>query len=1077
MRKKSTFFFLLLLCAINLFAQERTITGTVTAREDGLPLPGVSVRIKGAPTGTQTNANGVYSISVPAQEVSLVFTYIGYATQEIRVGDKSVIDLVLSADATQLGEVIVTALGVSRQEKSLGYSATTIGADEITAARNVNVMSGIQGKVAGVAISNSGAAGGSTKVVIRGVSSFSGGNNPLYVVDGVPINNSFRGTGNSNFSASDNLQNLNNSFERTADFGNQANDINPEDVESITVLKGASATALYGSRAAHGVVMITTKKGKNNQKLGITYTGSFSASNVLRTPQTQNVFGEGWPYFDQTENGSWGPKLGGQILPWGSEVNGTTLTKPYSYVKDNVRDFFVTGNDYSNSIALSGGGDHNTFVLSYSNTAQNGVVPTDADKFVRNNISLRGTSKYGRFEGNYSINYVRKDQTGVFGGQGTSDGGATLFQEIIQIPVDIPISQLKDYNDPYNNSDNYFSAYSQNPYFTINENGTQFQDDRIYGRIELSYELLKNLKAIGRFGTDFSNTQSSDWAAIVNYTPGSISDQYSKQPITGRYGENFRKDGQIDAQLLLNGDYRLNSDITLNASVGFNYNQRTSDVIDSYVTGLNINGWRSLSNANTLPTSATAQLRRRLMGALGQFDFGFRDFWYVNVSLRNDWSSTLPLDQNSFFYWGANSSLVLTDMFKNLRSEKLTSLKLRAAWGQTGNDAPAYRVFGGYIPPKITLGFGSLFLPLNGKAGLTESNRLGNLNLKPEITTEWELGLDSRFFNNRLALDFSYYNRHTRDQIISADYAPETGYTSQTLNVGNIQNKGVEALLSITPVKSTDWEWEFSTNFTKNVSKVKELYGDTKEYNITSAYSVDYVAEIGRPLGTYKVPDYEYVKEGPQAGKIVVQANGLPKVDQNNKVELGSSQPNFIMGFNNRVTYKNFALSAAIDWRNGGKFYSYTKQLTSFVGNTYESTFNERQPFLVPNSAKEVVTDGVTSYVENNNQISFGNIWQYYSAGHNTASFRNFVLDRDYLKLREVVLTYKLPASIISKLKGVSGADVSLIGRNLLLFTPKSNHFVDPEGSNYGNDIYSEFGEFAASPTMRTFGASLRVTF
>ncbi|MGV3509055.1 MAG: SusC/RagA family TonB-linked outer membrane protein [Sphingobacteriaceae bacterium] len=1077
MRKLLSSLSMALLWATFAFAQEHTVTGTVTASEDGLTLPGVSIQIKGTTTGTQTGPNGQYSIRIPGNNAVLVFSYIGFASQEVNVGTRGVVNVALSSDATQLGEVVVTALGVTRQERTLGYSSTTVKADEITAARNATVMSGLQGKIAGVQISNAGTPGGSTKVVIRGISSLAAGNNPLYVIDGVPVNNAFRGTGNSTYTPGENLSNLNNSFERTADFGNQANDINPEDVESVTVLKGASATALYGSRAAHGVIVITTKKGKKNQKLNVTYTGAFNASTVLRTPQTQSTFGQGWPYFDDTENGSWGPKLNGQTLPWGSELNGEKLTKPFSYIEDNVRNFYQTGTDFVNSINISGGNENNSFVLSYSNAIQDGVIPTSADNFKRNTVSLRGNTTYGKFQGNYSINYVRKDQRSVFGGQGTSDGGATLFQELIQTPVDIPISDLEDYNNPYHNSDNYYSAYSQNPYFVINENGAGFQDDRVYGRIELSYDIIKNLKAIGRLGTDFSNTRGQDWAAAVTYSPGSRSSDYHKQEITGRYGENYRKDGQIDAQLLLTGDYNLNSDITLNATAGFNYNQRTSNLIQSYVTGTNINGWRSLSNANTSPQTASGSLKRRLFGALGQLDFGFKDYFFVNVSLRNDWSSTLPINNNSFFYGGVNSSLVLTDMFSNLKNDKISLLKLRAAWGQTGNDAPVYRVNGGFTPSQINLGFGSLYLPLNGVAGLSESNRLGNSNLKPEITTEWELGADLRFFNSRLGLDVAYYNRHTKDQIISANYAPETGYTSQTLNVGNIQNNGIEALLSVVPIKTTDWIWDLGINFTRNRSEVKSLYGDTKELLITSAYSVDYYAEIGKPLGVFKVPDYEYVKEGPQKGKIVVQANGLPKIDPNAKIELGSSQPNFIMGFNNKVNYKNLSLSVAIDWRNGGKFYSYTKQLQSFVGNTTESTFNERQPFLVPNSAKEVTSGGVTNYVENNNMITFSNIWQYYSAGHNTAIFRNFVIDRDYLKLREVVLNYRLPSKLIAKLRGVGSADFSLIGRNLLLFTPKSNHFVDPEGSNYGNDIYSEFGEFATAPTMRTFGASLKLTF
>ncbi|MGB4776514.1 MAG: SusC/RagA family TonB-linked outer membrane protein [Daejeonella sp.] len=1067
MKKLLQSLFLLLFVTSMAIAQERTVTGKVSAADDGLPLPGVSVKVKGTTIGSITNADGNYSINVPTDEETLVFSYVGYIQKEASIGSKAQVDITLGVDTKQLNEVVVTALGLSKQEKTLGYSATTVKANELTSGKNANVMSGIQGKVAGVVISNAGAPGASTKVIIRGVSSFSGGNNPLYIVDGVPINNTTLTNDFTGGAAQ---------FSRSVDFGNQANDINPDDVESVTILKGASATALYGSRAAHGVVMVTTKKGQMNQKMRITYTGAVNFSNVLRTPQTQNVFGQGWPLQAYEENGSWGPKLTGLTRDWGTEVDGVRLTKPYAYVENNIRDFFETGSDIQNSVSISGGGANNSFVFSYSHTGQNGVVPSDADKFSRNNFSFRGNSKYGKFESNYSVNYIRRDVRSVFAGQGTSDGGATVYQELIQIPVDVPIKQLKDYKNIYNNADNYFTAYADNPYFVVNENGTQLRDDRVFGKLELSYEVLKNTKLIGRLGGDFNNTNISDWGAVVSFSPGSFAEQWEKAPTVGRYGENYRKDSQIDANLLLQGNYKLNTDISLGGVIGTNFNQRDFNYLDSYVSGLNVENWYSLQNTSSTPVTASILNQRRLMAAFGNLDFGFRDYWFVNVSLRNDWSSTLPKDNRSYFYWGANSSLVLTDLFKEIQTDKLNFLKLRAAWGQTGNDAAPYRVNTSFIPSQPTLGFGNIFLPLGGVAGLTESNNKGNPILRPEITTEWELGLDTRWFNSRIGLDVSYYNRETKDQIIRATVPAETGYTTRTLNIGNIQNTGIEARLSLVPVKTSNFKWEFATNFTKNNSKVLKLYGDAKEIIIQNAYSVDYVAEVGKPLGIYRVPAIQYVESGPMIGKTVVQANGIEKINPNIKEEVGTSNPDFILGFTNGFTYKSISLNAVVDWRKGGKFYSYTKQLNNFVGNSTETTFNERQPFLVPNSVKEVVTNGVVTYVENNVAIPFASVYSYWNSTTNPSKFKDFILDRDYVKLREVVLTYSLPKTLVSKAK-LSGIDVSLIGRNLLLFTPKSNNFLDPEGTNYGNDIGSEFGEFAAGPTMRSFGASLKVSF
>ncbi|UKJ07695.1 SusC/RagA family TonB-linked outer membrane protein [Solitalea lacus] len=1061
MKKRLLYLMAVLLLVNTALAQNRTITGTVTDKADGGPIPGVSVIVKGTSVGAQTNVEGKYSIAVQ-QGAILVFKFVGYTTKEVTVGTSSTVNVSLDQDNKQLGEVVVTALGIKRAEKSLGYSATTLKSDEITAARNQTVMSGLTGKVAGVAVSNAGGPGGSTKVIIRGVSSFTGGNQPLYIVDGVPINNGFKG---------------NKTDDASVDFGNQANDINPDDVETVTVLKGASATALYGSRAAHGVIMITTKSAKQNQKLSISYSGSFNASNILRTPQTQKVFGQGWGTFAFEENGNWGPKYDGKVREWGTEVDGKRQTRPFTYVKDNVRNFYEAGNEYTNSLSVSGGSEHSAFVFSYANSKQNGVAPGDADNLNRNNFSFRGTTRYDKFSADYAVNYVRRDMSAIPAGQGTSDGGATLYQEIIQIPGSIDIALLKDYNNKYNNSDNYFTAYAQNPYFVLNENGNKFQDDRVFGKVELTYALTKQLKAVGRVGTDFSNSTIKNWGAIVNYSPGSLSEVYHKQAIAGRYAENYTKNNQLDANLFLQGDYKLSADLTLNAIVGYNYNQRTTTFLDSYVSGLNVANWYNLNNSNDLPVTESELSRRRLMAAYGQLEFGFKDYLFTNVSLRNDWSSTLPKGKNSFFYGGINSSVIVTEMFKELQSEQLNFLKVRAAWGQTGNDADVYRTNNRYDPTQIAIGFGNLYLPLGGVAGLTEFNTLGNQNLRPEITTEWELGTDVRLFSNRVGLDFAYYNRLTKDQIVSANLSPETGYTRQTLNIGNIANRGIEARLSIIPVKTSNFQWEFATNFTKNYSEVKSLYNGADEFQLYNAYSVNYIAKVGEPVGVFTVPQAEFVKEGPHKGKMIVQANGRPKIDANGLKTVGTSAADFVMGFTNSFKYKNFSLSAAIDWRQGGKFYSYTSQLSNFVGASTETTFNDRQPFMVPNSVKEVkLIDGSTGYVENNIPITFTGNYQYWYTNDNPAMFENTVLDKTNIKLREVVFSYSLPKKWLSGTP-VGGVDLSVIGRNLLMWTPSSNNFVDPENTNYGNDITSEFGEFASGPSMRTFGASVKVTF
>jgi len=1037
------------------FAQEKKVSGRVTGA-DGKPLAGVTIAVQGSNVATQTDANGNYSLSVPTGKV-IVFRSVGFADKTLIVKEgQSAFNVTLDDSDNALEEVVVTAMGVSKQSKALGYAASTIKAEDITAANNMNAMTGLQGKMAGVSISNSGTTGGSTKVIIRGVSSLTA-NNPLYVVDGVPISNGYQADVN---------------FSRSVDLGNQANDINPDDIESMTVLKGASATALYGSRAAHGVVMITTKKGKLGQKFEVTYTGAINASKVLKVPQTQNVFGQGWPNFDYLENGSWGPKLDGIERPWGSEVDGVRQTKPYAYVKDNIRNFYETGLDATNTLSLSGGGEKSSYMFSYGNFYQHGVLPGHPDKLKRNNFSFRGNTNLDKFSFNYGVNYVRRDLNAVYQGQGTSDGGDVTFQELIQIPVDINISSLKDYNNKYNNYDNYFTAYASNPYKALLDNGSRLQDDRFYGNIDLSYKILPWLTAVGKLGGDFANTRTIDFAQKITYTPGSPSDENGKAPVTGRYGENYRKTNQLDATFMFRADKNVTEDINLSGSLGYNYNQRGYSYLDAYVSGLNVPGWYSIKNTSEAPIVNNVFVRQRLMGLFADATFGYKNYWFVNGSFRSDWSSTLPVKNNNYIYGGINTSLILTDAFEELKSDNFNYLKLRAAWGKTGADAGAYLTENYYQSSQVGLGFGNTILPLGGVAGLQHAKTLGNEDLKPEITTEIEFGAEMRFLKNRISLDASYYSRKTVDQIFAINLSPETGYTRRTRNMGDIRNKGFEIGLNATPLKYNDFQWDLGVNFTKNTSKVMALYDDTKETLIENAYSVDFVAEIGQPLGVYKVPQVMVLKDGEFAGKTVVNSAGIPITEPNVKRTIGKYEPDFQMGFTTKFRYKDWSLGGVLDWRKGGFFYSYTAQLNYFVGNATETTFNERQPWLVPNSVKQLANG---NYVENDIQISVNNQYAYWYSNTNNSMYDRAVLKRDFIKLRELVLTYSLPKSILgSKIKGV---DFSLVGRNLFLWTPKSNNFVDPEATNYGNDISSNFGEFAAGPTFKSYGGSVRLRF
>jgi TonB-linked SusC/RagA family outer membrane protein len=1049
-----------------LLAQTITITGTVNSAVAGEgPIPGVTVVAKGTTIGSVTDVNGKYSITVPTNVTTLVFTYIGMKPQEVLIEGRKVIDATLQSELVGLNEVVVTALGIKRSEKSIGYSTSTVNSTEITSAKSSSLITGLQGKVAGLSISTAGGTGTSQKVYIRGISSFTGSNQPLYIVNGVPMSNSFAGNSGTN---------------NSVDFGNQANDINPDDVESVTVLKGASATALYGSRAANGVIMITTKRGAKDGKISVVYNGSVTGSNILRVPQTQKNFGEGWPYWDPAENGSWGPKLDGRMNVWGAYstpdygsgsipalyAGYEVMKKPYSYVENQMRDFYETGMEYQNDISISGGDANNSFAMSYGNTYSDGVVPTNADLYKRNIFSFRGDHKSGKFNSSFDISYVRKDIKAVSSGQGSD--GAALFQELAQMPVDIPISTMSDYNSMYYNFDNFFTLYAENPYYVVAKNGNTYQDDRVYGKIELGYDVLKNTKLLARVGGDFTNARQRSFNAVAKVNADTWnSGVKSDEP--GTYDEFNSYNGQIDASGLISGDYKLFSDFRLNAVAGINWNTRNAYSSDAYVFGLAVPDWYSLSNGFDKPATTSSKSQRTLFGALGQFDLSFKEWAFFTLSMRNDWSSTLPVNKNSYFYAGVNGAVLLTEAIPSLKDGKILDYaKIRLAWGQTGNDAPLYRTYGNYIPSLIGLGFGSINMPIGGIPGITLSNLQGNLDLKPEITTDTEVGADLKFFGNRLGIDVAYYMKSTKDQIISSSVAPETKFTSYTRNVGQVDNKGIEARLSLVPVRTSDFEWEIITTYSKNRSKVVKLWDDVKEYRFTGAYGVDFVAIVGQPLGVFKVPQAALSPDG----KIIVDATGRPTIDPLNKKIVGSRESDFVLGFNNRFTFKGITLSAVLDYRKGGKFWSNTAELLAFDGNSPITVFNERQAFLVPNSVRKVGT----AYVENDIPILGTAMYSYYNHSTNTLMYENMVLDKTFMKLRELTLSYAFPKNILANTP-VKGLEVSIVGRNLLMWTPKTNNFVDPEATNYGNDLLSDFGEFSAGPSSRFFGGNLKVTF
>ena len=1079
---------LLAVLTMALYAQNRQISGTVTD-PDGNPMPGVAVFVEGTNVGTVTDANGAYTLNMRGGNV-VKFSFFGMRDVIVPVDNQGKVDVRMEEDTIGLDEVVITATGMTRQEKTLGYASTTVRSEEILKGHAADALSGLSGKVAGVQISSSGGTGTSQKVIVRGYSSFSS-NAPLYVIDGVPMSNSTMGT-----------QDLNNSI----DFGNQAADINPEDIESITVLKGASATALYGSRAGNGAIIITTKRGEQNEAVKVTYDGSFQVSSVLRIPNIQNRFGQGWFYsyngnvfdnYSPTENGSWGNLLDGRDVIWrpGAANQGynpggydDVFDNPeyhtsFSYKENSLRNFYTTGFEANNTITVQGGSKNTGFVASYGNIYSDGILPGSNDYYKRNNFSFRGNTKIkeGLAWLNYSINYIRKDVRNAMTGQGGS--GSTIYQDILQYPVNIDYADVRDWQNVLNNADNFYTPYAQNPWWTLDNNYSTYTDDRVYGSAEFGLQLAKGLQFIARGGADVTNFIQKEFDNIWTFSPGSYAESEGASVENGKYEEYVRRNSQIDANFLLNADYRLGQDFSIHGVAGVNVNQRNTAYTLGTLEGIAVSGWASFENTSgATPKASSYMTSRRLIGAYAQADFGWRDAIYLTLSARNDWSSTLPIDKNSYFYWGANASVILTDLF-DIKSDVLSFLKIRGGYGQTGNDAPVYYTSSYYSLASATAAFGSLTFPLNSFVGLNKSTRVPSTDLKPEISTEAEFGIDARFFQNRLSFDVAFYNKLTENQIVSATLAPESGYTSAVRNVGKIRNKGIELAVGVVPIRTKDMEWNIGYTFSKNTNKVEELWDDVKEYAIYGLSSGPQLkAIVGEAVGTwvdYKVSTVED-KNSPYYGYTIVNATtGLPTYSNTEYETLGKADADFTMGLNTNFRYKDFTFGASFDYRKGGLMYSATKGIVLFDGNAEETMYNLRDPWVHQHAVYQSGKDasGNPIYTENNLPVnSYYNINGEWYSNYNYVRYRDNLLDKTYLKLREITASYRLPAKWFASVNWLSTIELGVFGRNLLMWTPKQG-LIDPDMTNYGNDLTSLYGEYYSAPSTRNIGCNIKIVF
>ncbi|HTQ65383.1 MAG TPA: SusC/RagA family TonB-linked outer membrane protein [Puia sp.] len=1066
-------------CAI---AQAQTVTGRIT-NSKGEPVSFATVKIKGAKSSVVADIDGVFKINATRGQ-TLIVSAANYGNSEVIVNsDNMAITMQLKEAA--LSEVVVTALGQASNKAKLGYSTATFNTATINKNAPVSMLDGLEGKVAGAEITNTGGPGSSVKVILRGIGVIAGGNNqPLYVIDGVPLSDA-------QFQLNASLAAAGNPFTNTQDFGNGMTDINPADIESITILKGTAASSLYGGLAKNGAIMITTKKGRAG-KLKVEYNGSANFSTVGKLPDYQNIFGQGWGgVFVLSENGSWGPKLDGKERLWGSIVDNSQLAKPFSFQKNGMRDFFDIGSEYNNSIALSGGNDINRFYISYGNTTSDGVMPTKADYLQRNTFALRTNSTFDKFSINTSFNYINRTLNTPSGGQAGADGGG-VFQSLLQIPVDIPVKDFRDYKNKFFNTDNYFTPYAENPYYGLYENGNTQNTDRFFGNINMSYRFTNYLSAEFRIGGDFTNSRTKSWKNYANPSPGSWNagnnvEGAVKTKDVGSVSQASDYFGIINTDFIVKYTKDFGRDFTLDALGGANYYQSESRSEITGITNLTVPGFYNLSNTSLPPITADANLLRRRMGLYAQATLSYRNELYLTGNIRNDWSSTLPIDHNSIFYPGVNLSWLASELFSSKNT--ISFLKFRVAYGRTGSDAAPYQVYPKLATGTITLPFGTLNTPFNGVSGFSVDNVIGNPNLKPIFTDEFEFGTEIRFFHDRIAIDATAYDKKTKGQILQIPIAPSTGYTNLVENLGTVSNRGIELTINLRPIETRDFQWSLLYTYARNWNKVLDLTGASQNPLI---FGLNGGPEIRAVVGKSVASIYAPVPQMTPDGKVVVDATtGFPTINLTplDKYGLtngyfGSGLYDYTMGLSNTFSYKNFTLIFSFDFRYGGVMYSNTASLVLFTGNGIATTYNDRRPFIVPNSVN-ATTDGSgkTVYVENKTFIGAtgngqsDNTYGYYNSANNQGGGNAMtIFDKSFLKLRDINLSYNLPRQWTSKVKASSAA-IGIYARNILLWTPKSNLYVDPEATNFGNDLVSQFGEFAATPLSRNFGATLKITF
>ncbi|HWG33951.1 MAG TPA: SusC/RagA family TonB-linked outer membrane protein [Gemmatimonadaceae bacterium] len=1035
-------------------AQTAVVSGRVTA-ETGEAIPAATVAIPALSVGAVTDDQGRYTFAIPASRltstsVTVMVRRIGYRSQSIvispHLGSTTTANFTLAALINQLEGVVTTALGQQREKSQLGTAQQEISSKELNATHSQNFVDQLAGKVSGMVVTSSGTPGASTKITIRGSNSINGDNNPLFVVDGIPVSSDDRG-------GSFNVGSLSNSASSGLDLGNVINDINPEDIESVSVLKGPNAAALYGSRAANGVIVITTKHGANsNAKLRTALTSTYTWDRPSTYMDWQNLYGQGsggnFAFKDGKGGGvndgydqSYGPRMNGQLIPqFDSPVDaqGNRIPTPFIPHPDNADSFFQTGHSFANTFAVSGGTDNANGRFSIGNNETQGVIPNNT--FRNLSSSLAGNFRLGsKFTTSGNVQYIQGTAHNR-PGQGYNTG---ILEQFIWFGRQVNMNELKAQQyDANGNLYNWNYNFHNNPYWLQDYNPEYDIRNRVIGSVSGTYTVNDWLSATLRGGQDYYN-----WKINRDFAAGNI--QYSDPNYAGAFSNATQDNTESNVDLLLNVNKQLRTRLAFTGLLGGTLRRNTFGSTNVSTPGISVPGIYNVSNAAITPTLQQFDSDRRVNSVYESGALTWDNWWTVEATGRTDWSSTLPQGQNSYFYPGVNTSLVLTNALPQLKSKVLTYAKLRGAFARVGSDATPYQlatVFNG-----SSTKFGSL-------PKFSLSDNLANANLKPEQTTSSEVGAELAFLDSRVTLDASYYDKETKNQILNLVIPPTSGYLTQAINAGQISNKGFEATLGVTPLRSDNGlNWTSTFNYASNKSKVVALTPGLTTVVLGTQRSASVVATAGQPYG--QLTGYTFLRDS--SGNLLTQ-KGLPI--RGPAAVLGNVNPRWVGGWNNEFKFKRVTASFLFDFHVGGQFFSNTNMMCDQSGMCANTLRGREVDWNNPGIVVKGIdkASGKPNTVNVTSEQYFQSLWLFNQA---------YTYTDTYVKLREVRVGYDLPTTLANRFSAQT-INVALVGRNLWTQTNVPN--IDPEFTyNTGN---AQGLEFAPMPTTRSIGITFQVT-